>query len=355
MSKKWSLVSGNLDSLFECVDEECQQFTLPDNSISHFSKFIISDMPRSRYFCCNLGMNFCSNQCTYFTVNDNEIYTGEFILNKDFNSPLPELHSKKFPSGLLDANQKINRIIELVDIFFPLLRIKILTDNEDECTINYRYDPTELNNATRALSDYCCGFISTMCCVLAALDDYDDFKVLKDNPVQTFKRISNMISSFTPYHTCTTICRSNFSYTDVFPTENVAIGTLYVADSDGFESYHTFCVYNFSDEWIIILDSWSDEDGERPLWGRIVSRETFNVFLDYFQGERNPDALEYFIDNFFLVPCKSKIPFSTIQLGFKAITEKDLIKRYPLKFAGNSKRKKYFKKTRKTKKKLFHK
>jgi len=147
-----------------------------------------------------------------------QIFTGNFILN-DPEDPdqcfyiLPKIQVLgEFPRDFLETNKKMNEILNLVDIFMHLLRIMTIIDNDGKENYN---EGCKSNNCQAAKTDYCCGFMSNVACVLAALNDYNDFRVEED-PIKTFKRVANIISSFTPYHKCIKDCPIKFDYSEDF-------------------------------------------------------------------------------------------------------------------------------------------
>jgi hypothetical protein len=302
------------------------------------------------------------NSITYYNIGDDKVFTGEFTPEDpdECYCVLPEIHRLEPSSadirGFHEVNEKMNVIINLVDIFMPLLRIKLITDNDDNT--NYRQGDVS-NNCAASKGDHCCGFMSTVSCVLAALNDYRDFKMLED-PMKSFKRIANIISSFTPYHKCIKDCPDRFEYIEEFDLFNGAsLGSLYTDDYVDFVTLHTFCVYKYNN-WVIIIDSWCDPNGARPLWGRIVPLAMFNKFIQMMETKRNLEFLEMFLDRFFIIPgslpatkpypdyessssdnsAPNRLPIEDLQVGFKNFREEDFLKRYPLTFAGSRKRKK---------------
>lgn len=312
---------------------------------------------------------------TYYNIEDDKIFTGNFILN-DPEDPdqcfciLPDIQVlETFPKDFQETNEKMNEILNLVDVFMPLLRIMTITDNDGKANYN---EGCESNNCQIARNDYCCGFMSNVSCVLAALNDYNDFRIIEDNPIKTFKRVANIISSFTPYHKCIKDCPIKFDYSEEFDRDNgVSLGTLYVDDGDITDTLHHFCVYKFNN-WVIIIDSWSDVNGARPLWGRIVSIKLFDKFIRHMNQQpekRDIEFLEMFLDRFFIIPGSLskfeseseesdpglvhenprnnsgsetpeylELPVDILQLGFKNFREEDFLKRYPLTFAGSRKK-----------------
>jgi hypothetical protein len=239
----------------------------------------------------------------------------------------------------------MNRMINLVDTFMPLLRINLL--DQDNCGINYKM--SKESNCCKAYSNYCCGFISVVCCILTALDEYIDFKVIENDPLSTFKSIANMISSFTPYHKCTTECPKNLTYNTTiskyihtYTNNSVLLGTFYEIANGMTTTHHHFCIYHL-DNWVIIIDGWSNSN-LRPLWGRIVSKTTFMIFIDFMKISNRDEEANKWLNMFFLIPgSATSFDFSAnMRLIFTQFTEEDLTRMYPVTypvtFAGRTKR-----------------